>query len=124
MADNDDAPNGAAESAPEHTLDETPSTPGRDVGVPTVPDATYDPSEDREQKRGQIALMLVWLLVGIVIGGFAIVIGKAVCVGVGGTTMCDSLKVADVRPLIEMLLTPIVGLVGAVTGFYFGEKKS
>lgn len=112
--------------APAHaarSLDEAPAMPGRPV-QPGVEQRDYDPTEDREKKRGQIALILVWMLAGIIIGGFLVILGRAFCIGVGGTAVCEGLKVVEVRTLIEMLLTPIVGLVGAVTGFYFGEKKS
>ena len=31
-------------------------------------------------------------------------------------------ELASLRVLVELVLTPLVGLVGTVTGFYFGEK--
>jgi len=107
----------------EIVLDDLPQEQGADTSFPLKAGAPYDPTEDREEKRGQIALTLIKLLVGVVAGGFLLVVAKVACLGFGGTTMCDALSVVEVRPLIEMFLTPIVGLVGAVTGFYFGGKK-
>lgn len=111
------------EPAKEWLLDEKPGEPGRDVGGPGVADTSYNPAKDREKKRGQIAMLLVWLLVGIVFGTFALTFGKALCVDAENTTICGPLNVVEVRTMIEMLLTPVVALVGAVTGFYFGESK-
>jgi len=37
---------------------------------------------------------------------------------------CHSGQIEVVRQLVDMLLTPLIGLVGAVTGFYFSDKKS
>ena len=133
MTDANDPPGGGAGSPSEVSLDETVDTEEMSLDEKPVargkpPDETtqtieYDPAKDRERKRGQIAMLLVWLLVGVVAGTFLLTLGKAVCVGAGGTAMCSSLDVVEVRTLIEMLLTPVVALVGAVTGFYFGESK-
>lgn len=35
-----------------------------------------------------------------------------------------ALELTALRVLVELILTPLVGLVGAVTGFYFGEKSA
>ena len=34
------------------------------------------------------------------------------------------LTVPDVKALLEVVLAPVVGLVGAVTGFYYGGKSN
>jgi hypothetical protein len=34
------------------------------------------------------------------------------------------LELKPIRSLGEVLLAPLVGLVGAVTGFYYGEKSA
>jgi hypothetical protein len=72
----------------------------------------YNPTHDREKKRGLIALSLVAILGLIVV---------AALVYVFFTTAPD---MDAMKTLLELLFTPIVGLVGAVTGFYFGEKQS
>lgn len=33
-------------------------------------------------------------------------------------------KYSELRELVETLITPIVGIVGAVTGFYFSESRN
>lgn len=82
--------------------------------------APYDPTPDREVKRGQIALLLVGTLVGLV--GFAFVIFIVVEVIIANWPDAK-VNIDHIRVFVEMLLTPMVGLVGAVAGFYFGEKK-
>jgi hypothetical protein len=77
--------------------------------------ATYDPAQDRERVRGRIAQILVWLLVGIVV----VSLGAGVWLGLKTEEGIESLKL-----VLELVLTPIIGLVGAVTGFYFGEKSA
>ena len=107
-------------------LDAVATTDGG--AAPHAPQPTtidYDPSEDREHKRGQIALWLIWLLAFIVIGGMLLSLGPFVCTAIAGkeSATCKTLSIDDVKTVIETLLTPIVGLVGAVTGFYFGKIK-
>ena len=84
----------------------------------------YDPSPARENIRGRIALLLIWTMV--------VVIGLVTIVAILTTTGClkeetkcadDAVNLTSLRVLVELILTPLVGLVGAVTGFYFGEKS-
>lgn len=81
-----------------------------DFPSPTL--ATYDPSEDREKIRGRIALILVCALVGVL--GFSLVSSWIVMT----TENRDALM-----KVLEVVLAPLVALVGAVTGFYYGEKS-
>lgn len=64
---------------------------------------------DRERMRGWIALALVGLLAAVVL---AVVLGIAI-----GTVAVHDLK--ELSPI----LGPLVALVGAATGFYFGGAK-
>jgi hypothetical protein len=73
----------------------------------TIP---YSIDRDREQKRGWIALILVGLLVVVILLSFA-----------GLFTARIELK--DLKELLIVILGPLVALVGAATGFYFGEKN-
>jgi hypothetical protein len=66
--------------------------------------------EAQEKTRGWIALALVCILLLIVVASFA-------------SLWLTSLKVADVKGLLEVILAPVVALVGSATGFYFGGKK-
>lgn len=66
--------------------------------------------EAQEKTRGWIALALVGILLLIVVASFL-------------SLWLTSLKVADVKGLLEVILAPVVALVGSATGFYFGGKK-
>lgn len=71
----------------------------------------YDPAADREKKRGRIALTLVYLLCAVVLASFSYAFYRPADI--------DALKA-----LLEIVFAPVVGLVGAATGFYFGEKAA
>ncbi|MGH6662554.1 MAG: hypothetical protein ACREB6_13525 [Rhodospirillales bacterium] len=70
----------------------------------------YDPEEDRERLRGVIAIIIVGLLVGIVIFSFV-------------TLWFKWVAVTDLKSVLELVLSPIVALVGSVTGFYYGGRS-
>lgn len=85
----------------------------------------YDPAKARESVRGQIAMWLVWSFVGFI--ALAGLIGLGTQIGCAwATTPCDAAttELKPIRALVELILTPLVGLVGAVSGFYFGEKSA
>lgn len=73
----------------------------------TVP---YNSDEDRERIRGLVALFLSGLLAFVVLGSF---IGLA----------AKLIEMKDLKELLTIVLGPIIALVGAATGFYFGGKK-
>lgn len=83
----------------------------------------YDPTQDRETIRGSIATWLVWTL--IVVIATAVLTGLVTAIGCSqsGTCSNDIVEMKSARVVIELVLTPLVGLVGAVTGFYYGEKS-
>ena|SRR5712692_5739124 len=88
------------------------TTPAEDPSPPTrlsgpLLSAPYDPSQDREKMRGQIAGGLVVLLAFVVIVSFVMLCAKC-------TTS------AELKDLLQIALGPIVALVGSATGFYFG----
>ncbi len=64
--------------------------------------------------RGLIAGVLVVILAFIVVGILVIAWW-----GIGGQNNLDLLQT-----VATILLTPIIGLVGAATGFYYGEKST
>lgn len=64
----------------------------------------------REALRGVIAIILLSLLCGVVVLTY---------IGFFFTNRA----VDDISRILELLMAPLVGLVGAVTGFYFGEKS-
>ena len=73
----------------------------------TVP---YNSDEDRERIRGLVALVLIGLLAAVVVGSF---IGLAT----------GTIEMKDLKELLTILFGPLIALVGAATGFYFGGKK-
>jgi hypothetical protein len=73
----------------------------------------YDPAPERERKRGLIALVLVSALCGMIVLAFAFMFIMPLT-----TENIEALK-----SVLALIFAPIVGLVGAVTGFYFGEKS-
>jgi hypothetical protein len=87
-----------------------------------IPTKRYDPGQDRERTRGKIAERLVWTLIGLIAATFVLlVVNIAVCSG--NTCNATVTNLENVKTIITLLLTPIVGLVGAVTGFYYGAKS-
>lgn len=74
-----------------------------------------DPIEQmREKARYVIAYLLIAALFLIMTCSFGWLI--AYC-------RADGCKVADVKDVVEIFVTPLVGLIGAVIGFYFGTEK-
>jgi hypothetical protein len=69
----------------------------------------FNIEEAQEKTRGAIAAGLVGLLFMLVIFAFMSLWSKA--------------DPKDLKTLLDMLLAPIIALVGSATGFYFGGKK-
>lgn len=84
--------------------DPTP-TQGATVGA-----TAYDPARDREKVRGRIAMALIVLLIALISLLFLAILASVV-------------QVADLDKIVATVLTPIMGIVGTVIGFYFGEKS-
>ena len=100
------------ESAPE-----PPHTPFRDT--------PYDPAKDREGVRSTIALSLIGLLAVVVVVPFVLILFGVGCDALGpGSDICRRIPVVPLKDVLDTVLTPLVGLVGAVTGFYFGDRES
>ncbi len=74
----------------------------------------YDPGRDRENVRGHLAY--------IVVGLFALLVGLTLWIASKAVTNNDELQ--RLMQMLGVLLAPVVALVGAVTGFYYGEKAS
>ena len=84
----------------------------------------YDPTADRETIRGTIALALVWTLVGVITAVVLTGFVTMYACHAGSTCNTETMDLKTIRAVIELVLTPLIGLVGAVTGFYFGEKSA
>ena len=99
------------------------------AAAPPLPAAlsttSYDPSRDRETVRSRIALWLVFLLGVIVCVPFVLLALRTGCrMLYPDQAVCTAFPVQELIDTVNLLLTPVIGLVGAVTGFYFGENKA
>jgi hypothetical protein len=65
----------------------------------------------RERFRGWVAVGLIAALVFVIL-----------VMTVTGTQQIKSMS--DIEQFVGAILTPLVGLVGTVVGFYFGEKAA
>lgn len=110
---NDPAPPASSNVVNELDLTAQPDEGERPKGLARLEDKPYDPAPEREHKRGVIALILVSALCGIILLAFAFIFFSP-----DASTNLDVLK-----SVLEIIFAPIVGLVGAVTGFYFGERS-
>lgn len=68
---------------------------------------SYDPSQDRERYRGLVAGVLLGLLTFTVSAAFL-------------SFWFNWASQDEIESLMTIVFAPIVGLVGAATGFYFG----
>ena len=92
-------------------LDLTPEPPvaaGTGPAVATVP---YDPSEDRELLRGILAKLLFALLAVVAIGAVT-------------ARIVDQIDGAALKDILTGVFTPLLGVFGTVTGFYFGSAQA
>lgn len=77
---------------------------------PQVDEAPYDPREQEDNARRIIAYLLIGLL-------FISVIGVFILLG------CQIINVADLSEF-GVIFSPIIALVSAATGFYYGTKSN
>ncbi len=77
--------------------------------VPPPDVIVYDPSKARESVRGIIALSLIATLGVTILGSFAVI-----------WVHPDRSK--ELHDLLGLVLGPLVALVGAATGYYFGSQ--
>lgn len=70
---------------------------------------SYNPEPGRDNVRKYIAYWLLGILSFIVVA----------CVYLLYNHGAVDLKIEDIRTLVELLFTPVVTLLGAVTGFYY-----
>lgn len=97
----------------EEILDETSSDPSIVAPGLTQPVATkYDADQFHDQARKKITYWLLALLSVLFVGAF-------VCLFI----IEGNPKFEQLKALLEILLGPLVALVSAATGFYFGAKS-
>lgn len=102
-------------------------TPAGDPATPSTSrfvEKPFDPAPERENVRGTIALALVWTLVVVI--GVVVLAGLAIESACYSKDVCtaETIELKTMSKVLELVLTPLIGLVGAVTGFYFGEKSA
>jgi hypothetical protein len=94
--------------APEE-LDLTDETVPASTEADKPPDAKpYDLVKERESMRGRVAGALLVILAFIVIGAFF-------------SLWFNWAKEEELKTVLTILFGPVIGLVGAATGFYFGS---
>jgi hypothetical protein len=76
---------------------------------PQITEPSIEPPE-REQTRSRLAMTVVLTLPLIVVLSF-------------WSLMAHFATAADVKEVATFLLAPLVGIAGAVLGFYFGERR-
>ena len=78
-------------------------------GTPPPQTATFNIDHEQEKVRGRIASALVGLLFMIVLLAFI--------------SHWWGVNYDELKGLLELIIAPVVALVGSATGFYFGGKK-
>jgi hypothetical protein len=84
----------------------------------------FNKEKVQENIRGRIALTLVFTFVGFVGLVVLIVTGVQIACVLRASCAKPEYDLTPVKTIVELILTPLVGLVGTVSGFYFGEKST
>lgn len=113
-SDKDKLDTSAGENDEGEVLDATISDPDMDAPALSEPSSKrYDPDEFRDQARKRITYWLLALLTVLFVGAFLSLFL------IQGEPTFEQLKT-----LLELLLGPLVALVSAATGFYFGAQSA
>jgi hypothetical protein len=107
---------GAVPPAAPDEIDLTRQDPpaGSGAGGAPPPDPSlkdYNPEQDREQMRGTIARMLLWLLIAVIVLSFAVL------------ACSDDKRWVYLKEFLTIVFGPLTTLIGAVTGFYYGSVQ-
>lgn len=97
------------DAEPQGSLDLTNEAATSELAAPLRREP-YDPSRDRERVRGTIAKWLILLLVAII-------------AALLGGVFAGRLTVDELERVAAVIISPVVGLLGAVLGFYYGEQS-
>lgn len=95
---------------PNDQLDLTKTEDGSIIAIERPADKPYDPDKDREQIRGYIALGLLALFMLIVFGSFL-------------SLIFHWIPLNDLKEILTIIFGPLIALLSAVTGFYYGEQS-
>jgi hypothetical protein len=113
VSNQDDTPGQEGEPAPdEGVLLPLEVTPGQGLELPGLaptPTREWEEGQHLAESRRFIAYWLLGILSGVLILSWtAVLTGWA--------------NFQDIQALMTIVFAPIIGLVGAATGFYFGER--
>ena len=73
----------------------------------------YNAQKHLDETRSQVAFRLIWILVGVLLFGFALLL---IAIDAGAD------KIANIGPTYLAVFSSIITLVSAATGFYFGQS--
>jgi hypothetical protein len=79
----------------------------------------YDPAKQREDMRGLVTRRLLWVFCAMVAAPWLVFLVMLLA-----TKGNVNVSLNAVKEITAIVLTPVVGLVGAATGFYFGERMA
>lgn len=91
------------------TLD---ATVAAGVNAPSL-SSTYESKYDLDKTRSYIAYWLLLLLTIVIFGAFVMLIN-----------LSPAYNYENLKGLVELVLGPIIALVSAATGFYFGSQQA
>jgi hypothetical protein len=114
VSNQDDTPSNAEELAPAEgmlTPIEVEPSPGLELPGGLAPTRTreYEPGQHLAESRRWVAFWLLSILSGVLVVSW-------------GTLLTGWIDFESIQALMTIVFAPIIGLVGAATGFYFGER--
>lgn len=105
-----------APAVDEEVLDATLSTGSTAPTLSAPSTERYDPEKSRDKTRTYIAYWLLSLLTILLLSSFGLLLAIA------GST--SKVTFEQLKSLVELLLGPLIALVSAATGFYFGSQTA
>lgn len=87
-------------------------------------DAPYDGNKKRDHDRANIAYWLLALLSFIVFSSFLCLAFAGAILTNSAWTLKYGFQFDQLKSLLDVIFGPIIALVSAATGFYFGEKST
>lgn len=99
--------------APASFLDATLAPGIAPLALTTPATAAYNPEQSRDRSRAIITYWLLGLLTTLFTGGF-----------IAFFCIQETATFANLKALLDMLITPLIVLVSAATGFYFGANSA
>lgn len=96
----------------------SPLPPGAETEIasvqPKTKEPTWNPDQYTASVQSKLAFRLIWVLVGVLLGGAALV----------STTKWTGLAVKDVTNFFGVAFAAVVTLATAATSFWFGSQRA